>query len=150
MRYFLAPRSGERAYENHLSTIKHGVPFERINPHLTEEGRKILSGREVIYAWGNRSAKRASWERMQKGDLILFYANKQFVMSGKVIYKQHSPDLALAMWPPDDKGHPWEYTFFLGELKSFEIPLNTFNKVSGYNFQALQGFQEIAQPYLER
>jgi len=39
MKYFLAPRSGEKSYENFQSTIKNGVRFEIISKHLSEEGK---------------------------------------------------------------------------------------------------------------
>lgn len=146
-RYFIAPRSGEKSYKNFLSTIKHGVPFERIEPFLNEEGKEILRKEEVIYSWGNREGKKAEWEKMSTGDTVIFYASGNFVMSGKVIYKQYSPELALAMWPPDENGQPWSYTFFLNDLKYFRAPLSHFNLVSGYNFRSVQGFQEITEDY---
>jgi hypothetical protein len=68
-------------------------------------------------------------------------------MAGKVIYKEQNPKLALAMWPPDEHGQPWSYTFFLNNLRYFKIPLSHFNLVSGYRFTALMGFQEIKEPH---
>lgn len=149
-RYFLAPRSGETSYQNFLSTIKHGVPYSRIEPYLTGEGKKILQKQEIIYSWGNREGKRGEWEKMQNGDVVIFYAKGDFVMAGNVIYKQHSSELALAMWLPDENGQPWAYTFFLNDLRYFKIPLSHFNLVSGYNFRAIMGFQEIGEPYKEK
>ena len=149
-RYFLAPRSGEKSYQNFLSTIKHGVPYTRIEPHLTDEGKKLLRNQEVIYSWGNREGKKNEWEKMELGDTVIFYAQGDLVMAGKIIYKQYSPGLALAMWPPDENGQPWAYTFFLSELRYFKIPLSHFNLVSGYKFRAVMGFQEITEPYKEK
>lgn len=149
-RYFLAPRSGEKSYQNFLSTIKHGVPYARIEPHLAEEGKRVLGNQEVIYSWGNREGKKKEWEKMQLGDMIIFYAKGDLVMAGALIYKQYSPELALAMWPPDENGQPWAYTFFLNELRYFKIPLSHFNLVSGYNFRAVMGFQEITEPHKKK
>lgn len=142
-RYFLAPRSGEKSYQNFLSTLKHGVPFARIAPFLNEEGKQILSKEEVIYAWGNRAGKKAEWDRMETGDTVIFYANKNFVMAGDVIFKQHGDDLALAMWLPDENGQPWSYTFYISNLRYFKIPLSVFNALSGYRYPAIMGFTEI-------
>lgn len=147
MRYFLAPRSGEKSYSNFQSTIKHGVPMDRIEPYLSEEGKLILAKEEVIYAWGNREGKKGDWMKMQLGDMVLFYAHSFLVMAGTLVFKQHNPELALAMWPRDDKGNPWEYTFFIRDLKYFKIPITYFNLVSGYKFRSVQGFQEITTPY---
>lgn len=142
-RYFLAPRSGEKSYENYLSTLKYGVPYARIAPFLSEEGKKILNEQEVIYAWGNRLARSAEWGRMDIGDTVIFYANKNFVMAGDVIFKQHSDELALAMWPRDENGQPWSYTFYISNLRYFKIPLSVFNALSGYHFTAIMGFTEM-------
>lgn len=149
-RYFLAPRSGEKSYQNFLSTVKHGVPFSRIEPHLSDEGKKVLKSEEIIYSWGNREGKKNEWGKMNNGDIVIFYAHGELVMAGNIIFKQHSPQLALAMWPPDENGQPWSYTFFLNNLRYFKIPLSHFNLVSGYSFRAVMGFQEITAPYRDR
>lgn len=142
-RYFLAPRSGEKSYKNFLSTLKHGVPYGRIEPFLDGHGKDVLRRQEVIYAWANRAGKKAEWERMQPGDTVIFYSKGAFVMAGDVIYKQHSDQLALAMWPADENGQPWSYTYFLTNLRYFKIPLSVFNALSGYKLVALMGFLEI-------
>jgi len=144
MNYFLAPRSGEKSYKNFLSTIKHGVPYERIAPFLTDEGRAKVLEQEVIYAWGNREGTKSRWEKMQNGDTVVFYAHGRLVMSGEVYYKQHSPQLALAMWPRDEHGNPWEYTFFIKNLNYMSIPMPVFNRLVDYkpNF-VLQGFTHL-------
>jgi hypothetical protein len=144
MKYFIAPRSGEKSYRNFESTIKHGVPYENIEQYLDNEGRGILRSEPVIYSWGNRPGTKKHWDNMDIGDTVIFYAKGEFVMSGEVYFKQHSPALALAMWPPDENGNPWEYTFFLKNLKYFQLPMRAFNWITGYksNF-IIQGFMEL-------
>jgi hypothetical protein len=149
MKYFIAPRSGEKSYKNFQSTIKHGVPYDRIEPYLKAEGKNILRQEEIIYSWGNREGKSKEWQKINYGDIVIFYAKYQFIMAGSVIYKQNDPNLALAMWPPDEKGNPWSYTFFLNNLYYFKIPLQYFNEISGYQFRSVQGFQEITTPHLK-
>lgn len=150
MRYFLAPRSGERAHINSVSTIKHGVPFEKIKPYLKEEGRVILQKQEVIYAWGNREGKKAPWYRMSEGDTVIFYDKGFYVSAADVIYKEYNPDLAFAMWPKDENGNPWSYTFFLTNFRYFKIPKAQMNIITGYksNF-VLQGFLEVSPERIE-
>jgi hypothetical protein len=147
MQYFLAPRSGERSYKNFVSTIKHGVPFSQIEPYLENTGKNILKQQETIYAWANRAGKKTEWERMNIGDTVIFYANGFLVMAGTVIYKQHSKDLALSMWPADENGNPWEYTFFVNNLKYFKIPLKYFNSISGYKLTAVMGFLQVSEEH---
>lgn len=145
MNYFVAPRGGEKSYKNYQSTIKNGVPLERIQDFLDEEEIKILSQEEVIYAWGNREGTAHAWERMQDGDLVIFYAQKRLVMTGEVYLKKHSPDLALALWPPDEKGNPWEYVFFLKNLEYISMPIEVFNSAVGYKQNnIIQGFTHLS------
>ena len=80
MKYFLAPRSGEKSYKNFESTIRNGVPLRRIEQFLDVEGRKTLLGEDVIYAWGNREGTKSQWESMEYGDTVIFYAHRKLVM----------------------------------------------------------------------
>ncbi len=150
MKYFLAPRSGEKSYENFKSTIKNGIPFEVISKYLNQEGVKKVGGEEVVYAWGNRESRKTRWEKMSDGDTVIFYANKRLVMAGEVYFKQHSRELALAMWPPDENGNPWEYTFFLRNLKYISIPIKVFNSIATYEPKFIvQGFEQITDTHME-
>jgi len=45
MQIFLAPRSNETSYKHFLSTIENGVDFTILDPHLDEEGRKLLQSK---------------------------------------------------------------------------------------------------------
>ncbi|MBL1433960.1 DUF3883 domain-containing protein [Candidatus Wolfebacteria bacterium] len=141
MNYFIAPRSGEKSHKNYQSTIKNGVPLKRISKHLDSEEVAILSKEEIVYAWGNRQGTVSSWNKMQDGDLVIFYANKRLVMTGEVYLKKHSPDLALTLWPPDDQGNPWEYVFFIKNMKYISMPISVFNSAVGWKENnVVQGF----------
>jgi hypothetical protein len=149
MKYFLAPRSGEKSYKNFESTIRNGVPMSRIEKFLTIEGKQKLLSEDVIYAWGNREGTRSQWESMDYGDTVIFYAHRKLVMIGEVYYKQHSNELALAMWPPDDNGNPWAYTFFLKNLRFISIPMQAFNVIAGYKSNYIvQGFSPITKSHM--
>lgn len=150
MNYFLAPRSGEKSYENYKSTIKYGVPLDRIEKFLPAEGIHKLKQEEIIYAWGNRLGTKSHWEAMQTGDTVIFYAKGALIMSGEVYYKYHNADLALALWPPDEKGNPWEFTFFIKNTHYFNVPIKVFNKTAGYKDNYIvQGFTPLKGMYLE-
>jgi hypothetical protein len=144
MPYFIAPRSGEKSYKNYQSTIKHGVPYDRIEPYLADEGKDKLVQEDVVYAWGNRAGTSPQWEKMVYGDTVIFYAKGELVMAGEVYYKQRHPGLALAMWPPDDNGNPWEYTFFIRNLRYIKIPMKAFNAIAGFSSNFIvQGFMPL-------
>jgi hypothetical protein len=149
MNYFIAPRSGERSHKNYVSTIRHGVPYDNIEKFLDPEGKLKLLSEPVIYSWGNRAGTRIHWEQMEYGDKVIFYAKGELVMVGEVYYKQFSPQLALAMWPPDENNNPWAYTFFLKNLHYIKLPIKAFNAIAGYksNF-IIQGFMHLKGEHL--
>lgn len=141
MNYFIAPRSGEKSYKNYESTIKNGVPLERISQYLSDQEIEILSKEEIIYAWGNRKGTVGAWKKIQDGDLVIFYANKRLIMTGEVYFKKHSPDIALALWPPDEHGNPWEYVFFIKNINYISIPISIFNAAAKWKSNnIIQGF----------
>ena len=130
MNYFIAPRSGEKSYIENVSSLINGVQLQDIKMHLTTEGVKLLSAQDIIYAWGNREGTKSQWEKMQTGDTILFYAKKKIVMVGEEYYKQKSDEIGKAIWPVDEKGNPWKYTFFVKNLKYVDIPIQVLNKAA--------------------
>lgn len=144
MRYFLAPRSGEKSYANFESTIKSGIPLSRIEAYLDSTGHDLVSQQDVIYAWGNREGTASQWNKMEPGDKVIFYAKGRLVSVGEMYYKQESDNLALAMWPPDENGNPWKYTFFLKNITPIDIPIRAFNALALYKPTFIvQGFTEI-------
>jgi len=143
---FLAPRSNETSYENFKSTIEYGVPYERVEPHLDEEGKEILKGQDKILVWGNLPGKKASWESMNKGDYVFFYVKGEFPYVGRLLYKIHSEDLGLALWPPKPGSEPWSYVFFLENLQKLDpsIPVEEFRRLAEYKDNwIVQGFQPL-------
>lgn len=151
MRIFLAPLSNETSYKNFLSTIENGVDYTVIAPHLSDEGKKLLSASDKIFAWGNKETKKSSWAKMEKGDLVLFYKGREgkeregkFVYGGRLLYKQHSRKLGLSLWPPKPGNQPWVCIFFLEDLMPVCIPTSAIADFAGYsrNF-VVQGFMPL-------
>lgn len=151
MRIFLAPRSNETSYKNFLSTIESGLDYSIIEPHLEEKGKRLLGDGHKIFAWGNKESKISSWEKMLPDDLVLFYKGKEgeeregkLVFAGKLLYKKHSRDLGLALWPPKTGEEPWTCIFFLKDLKPIYIPISELANLAGYskNF-IVQGFMPV-------
>jgi hypothetical protein len=151
MNIFLAPRSNETSYKNFLSTIESGIDYLIVEPFLEDDGRRILSPNNKLFAWGTKEAKRTSWEKMEKGDLVLFYKGKEgdekeskFLYAGKVQYKQFSSELGLAMWPPKKGEDPWNCVYFLEELTPVYVPISAITSLcEDYHFSIVQGFMPI-------
>lgn len=152
MSIFLAPRSNETSYKNFLSTIENGVDYSIMEPHLSEEGKKILGEKGKIFAWGTKETKKTSWDKMKKGDLVLFYKGKdgeesegKFLYAGKLIFKQHNDDLGISLWPPKLGEEPWNCVFFLDNLQPIYIPLSEIVHLGGYSetLDRIQSFMPL-------
>lgn len=158
MKIFLAPRSNETSYKHFLSTIENGVSFSIVEPYLSDEGKKLLGGREKLFAWGNKETKKSSWDKMGPGDLVLFYKGREgeeregkFLYAGNLLYKQHSRDLGLALWPPKTGEEPWTCIFFLEDLSPIYIPVTELADYAGYtrNF-IVQGFMPLSDEGVQK
>ncbi|AKM81327.1 MAG: hypothetical protein UT13_C0001G0366 [Candidatus Pacebacteria bacterium GW2011_GWF2_38_9] len=152
MKIFLAPRSNETSYKNFLSTIENGVDKSIIEPFLDDAGKKVLASIDKIFVWGNKEAKKSSWEKMSANDVVLFYKGREgnekegkFLYAGKLLYKQHSRDLGLALWPPKTGEEPWTCVFFLKELRPIYMPMSDIQRFGGYEvtFDRIQGFMPL-------
>lgn len=150
---FLAPRSNETAYANFKSTIADGISIERIKPYLSEEEIKIFGNQDLVFVWGNQASRtlRSSWEKMQYGDYVLFYAKGEFVVAGQVQFTKLSDKLALSLWPKSkDTGLPWSCVFFVTNLRKIDLPIEMLNEVTGYNMRLLRGFQRVSEEPLKK
>jgi|GEM_PF-1041088 len=147
MKIFLAPRSNGTSYKNFQSTIESGIDYAIIEPYLTSQGRIALDTGEKLFAWGNKETKKTSWSKMEKGDIVLFYKKGAFVYAGRLLYKQHSKDLSLKLWPAKKNSEPWTCIFFLKDITRINISVKEFNNISGgqYKFGRVQGFMPVKQ-----
>lgn len=152
MKYYLAPRSNETSYQNFLSTIESGTDYTIIEPFLNDEGKKVLASKPKVFAWGCKESLRSRWEKMEKGDIVLFYKGREndeeqgkFVYAGELIFKQLSSDLGLALWPPKKGEEPWSCVFFLDNLAEVYVPFSDIREAAGYSehLDRIQGFQSL-------
>ncbi|MDP2649348.1 MAG: hypothetical protein Q8P10_00735 [bacterium] len=152
MKIFLAPRSNETSYKNFLSTIENGLDYSIIEPYLDAKGKKLLNDGGKIFAWGNKESKKASWDKMEPNDLVLFYKGREgeeregkLVFAGKMIYKQQSKELGLALWPPKTSEEPWTCIFFLKDLVPIYMPISELADLAGYSRGFIvQGFMPVS------
>ncbi len=157
MKIFLAPRSNETSYKDFLSTIENGLDYSIVEPYLPAEGKTKLSRDKRLFGWGCKETKKSTWDKMDEGDWVFFYKGREekevegkLVYAGRLLYKQHSKELSLALWPPKPGEEPWSCVFFLNELKQTNIPISEIAKLSGYskNF-IVQGMMPLNEKGLE-
>lgn len=142
---FFAPRSNETSRENFLATLESGYPIEDVRQYLSKEEQAMFYGKNSLYIWGNQKGKLGSWNKMNHGDYVAFYAQGEFVYVGKCILKKQSADLARQLWGNvPGKNITWEYTFFLDEIRPISIPLSAIKELAGYQEKmVVQGFMPI-------
>lgn len=149
-RVILQPFGNKDARDHFNDTIKRPVSIEVIAEHLPSIASelKTLTGKSEVPMWGVTPGKsdvnRSKWNRVQRGDVVLFAREGAIRYSAVVITKEHSRPLATKLWNSDGEGNTWEYLYFLGELAEHNIPMSNFNAAAGYapNF-VVQGFNVL-------
>lgn len=140
---FLAPRSNETAYANYMSSMQ-GKPLEELKPYLTSDDLLQLGQDERYFVWGCQPSMESRWDKMQRGDYVLFYAHGKFISYGQLKFKKKSEELALSLWPESrDSGKPWSCVFFVENIHEIDLPLRAFTDITGYNMKLVQGFMRV-------
>lgn len=124
----LQPASGPKPRRNYDKTIRSPVRLSSIASHFTPEQFLFLkelypSGAASI--WGIAPARGFSiFPLLNRGDVVLFYAEQTFYASGIVTYKIHHRGLSDQLWGPKTPGEYFEYVYFLDEVTQRSIPLS--------------------------
>lgn len=152
MNIFFQP-AGENAKKQLQITIFKKQNLESLKKYITseqyEELKNIFPSKE-LNMWGVTINKEKVWEQMKKEDIILFYGNKKFFVSGIVKYKIHNSPLSSEIWGTDKKGLSWEYIYFLEDVQNINIPLEDLKKVTGYRFRHVQGAMRVKDEFAEK
>lgn len=150
MRIAIQPCGDSVAKEHFVDTIQNLVPKSSIYPYLTPEQKSQfdISCGDSVAVWGVTEGKqgqnKTKWQKLKSGDIVLLYANKQFFNQAKISLCVHNQQLATNLWSVNEDGKTWEYMYFLDELQSIELPIESFNKTMGYKPNYIvQGFNVI-------
>ncbi len=138
---------GGKLEEHYQITVVNKIKLKDIRSYLSvsiySELRDIFG--DVLQVWGVKQAKRSSWKKLRNGDTILFYMRRKFITKAVVQYKIHNENLAKFLWGTDNDDTTWEYIYFLNCVEPMHISLEEFNRISGYKFKQVQGFQICEQ-----
>lgn len=149
----LQPAANVDAQQHYRDTVEHPVPFTRLNQFLRPEDMTLL---EALYpqpealVWGVVPGKGDTnirkWNRVSRGDVVLFCRNNMIESTATVTHKLHNRALARELWGSDPNGSTWEYIYFLDELRQQSIPYTRMNMAAGYDpgFK-VQGFNVLDQ-----
>ena len=115
MNLVLLPASSAQPQKHFQDTVRSLISRDYIQSYVTDN--VVLSQlKESNSLWGLKRTPKGikNWGRMQKGDIALFYANKEFFYQCKIGIKFESKDLALSIWDTDkEDGKTWELIFTL-------------------------------------
>lgn len=131
------PCSNKIAQKHYQRTIDTQLPLESLRSFLTNEdyiALKTSFTNGFVKAWGitPTSKNKDSWNKINIGDIALFYAHKILFSKAIVVRKIHNPKLAEYLWDTDSNGKTWEFMYFLDELELININIEDFNKTMGY------------------
>jgi len=80
---------------------------------------------------GKEGEQKGEWEKLQRGDVVLFMRDDMVFLSGIVTYLVKNPDLARELWGEDERGHTPECIYFVDEVKDQFIPCSAINRLIG-------------------
>jgi|GEM_PF-1827380 len=80
---------------------------------------------------GKEGQQKGEWEKLQRGDVVLFMKDDMVFLSGIVTYLVKNPDLARELWGDDGRGHTPECIYFVDEVKDQFIPRSVVNRLTG-------------------
>lgn len=146
------PCGSPEAQKHFKNTIYNSVDLSIIRDLLSETD---LNNLKEIYPdgkaqiWGVKPANQSRWNKLNKGDTVLFSGNNIIFMSATVTYKINNRKLAEKLWGIDEDDS-WELIYFIDELKNQQIPYKVFNEVVQYSenyklyrFSVLDDFRSI-------
>ena len=127
---FIFTASRPEAREHYDKTINRPIEDEDIKKFLGEAFLADLRSKHKghIYAWGATPGPRniPLWEKMQIGDLVVSYQNRQLKELFQIIGKAHNERFAKYLWGigrnPDNRGKTWEYMYFLRKIAKIDKP----------------------------
>ena len=145
---FLAPRSDYHSANNLQNTIDFGIQYNEIESLITDiDIKNILkteqNSKDKLMVWGNTPGRAASWNKMNSGDLILFYQDRKYTYAGNLLVKFRNKALSDKLWGPDENGVSWEYVYFLTTLRKLDMPANIIQQLAGYESEVVLGFQPL-------
>lgn len=152
---FLAPCSREHkdeTYENFERSVLNGVsPVD--HPEIATTGFS-----EVVSVWGVVSGNQSTWERLNPGDVILFYTkSKTYTHLAEVIATEENQRLGESLWETYDGNRlvnnldePWPYVIYLSNIQRVSIPSPDLHNELGYSTFYPQSFMRPADERQEQ
>lgn len=82
---------------------------------------------------GKRDEQLREWEKLERGDVVLFMREGEVFLSGTVTHTVQNAELAKELWGTDDRGRAPECIYFIDEMNKQRIPRETINRLCGHD-----------------
>ncbi|MBK3333113.1 hypothetical protein GWK41_08525 [Persephonella atlantica] len=95
----------------------------------------IRSDLERFYVWGVIPGTKSKWDKIQIGDLVVFYSERKFYLLGQIVDKFHNKSLARYLWGEDQHGRTWEYVYLIDpdSLITINVDIEKVIKILNYS-----------------
>lgn len=141
--------SDKDSQKNLQLTVYNKIDLRQYTQYLTDEEIKALKGLELLDGcnmWGAKpgvdNIKR--WNKVQAGDKIIGYSQKEFICYGTIVYKFHNKKLAQAVWGNNEEGVTWDYINVFTNMTYMNILKRMYCDFFHYNEEYKpQGFTNI-------
>lgn len=128
------PCSSKEAQEHYENTIQNKISKNEIKKY--QKSFENSFDIENFSVWGLRNSKKLNniYNKINEGDIIIFYKNKKFFSWAKVAEKFKNNELAKKLWKSDKEGNSWSNIILLKDLENFktQISVEYFNEVMSY------------------
>ncbi|MEY4384239.1 MAG: hypothetical protein RI995_1781, partial [Bacteroidota bacterium] len=121
--------------ENLETSIEKSVDIKFAIEHLGEEFvNYLLSKAGGIFCWAVTKNSLGFFEKLKENDDVLISEKRtnKFTHHGKVIAKTRSSSFGNSLWPISGE-NPWEYIYFLSNIKLTNISKNELLRDLGYD-----------------
>ncbi len=119
-------------------SIEASIDLELAKQYLSNDFisnlQKYSNNQKGIYCWGLSKNSTKLFDDMRPGDEVLITekGTGKFTYYAEIIDKTINPDLALKLWPFIGKA-PWEYIYFLTNIKKIDKDKKEIVKDFGYS-----------------
>lgn len=140
---------GDRSKVNKEKTLDKKIELQEIKDVLSKKEIDFIQNNinaSSSYVWGVTPNQKEKWNKIQKGDLVLFCSRGIFAFA-EVSVKIHNKILSNKIWGIEkNTGRSWEYVYFLKNLKNIHIEKEEFYNVIGYNSNyTIRGFTILSK-----
>jgi hypothetical protein len=132
---FFAPVSSSALFHNFEKTVIKGVDASEINGHCSKD---IFDNKKFLLLWGIRDAKKTTFDKTQKGDVVFFY--KEGIIIGFSIVESIFVDkeLSIKLWGVFEnkqraEKYYWSNIICFNSYTKCKIPFSFFRSLACYD-----------------